>query len=87
LSIENEESGRVRRSFEQFAFDAEVAAEVEELTSAAEALRTKFEEEAVTALGADYAAWMRGGFDDLRVNAGLTQGIRADQAGDSGAND
>jgi hypothetical protein len=41
------------------------------LTSAAETLRAKFEEEAVAALGPDYAAWMPRGFDDLRVNAGL----------------
>jgi hypothetical protein len=34
-------------------------------------LWAKFEEEAVTALGPDDAAWMPGGFDDLRVNAGL----------------
>jgi hypothetical protein len=87
LSIEDQESGRVRGGFDQFVFDGQVAAEVEELTSAAETLRAKFEEEAVTALGPDYAARMPGGFDDLRVNAGLAQGMRADQPGDSGADD
>jgi hypothetical protein len=71
LSVQDQESGRARRGFDQFVFDGEVAAEVEELTSAAETLRAKFEEEAVTALGPDYPAWMPGGFDDLRVNAGL----------------
>jgi hypothetical protein len=87
LSIEDQESGRVRGGFDQFVFDGEVPAEVEELTSAAETLRAKFKEEAVTALGPDYAARTPGGFDDLRVNAGLAQGMRADQPGDSGAND
>ena len=77
----------MRGGFDQFVFDGQVAAEVEELTSAAETLRAELEEEAVTALGPDYAAWKPGGFDDLHVNAGLAQGMRADQAGDSGAND
>jgi hypothetical protein len=40
----------VRRGFDQFVFDAELAAELLELTCAAETLRAKFEEEAVTAL-------------------------------------
>jgi hypothetical protein len=71
LSIQDQESGRVRRGFDQFVFDGQVAAEILELTSAAETLRAKFEEEAVPARGPDYAACLPGGFDDLRVNAGL----------------
>ena len=77
----------MRRGFDQFVFDAELASEVLELTGAAETLRAKFEEKAVTAQGPDYAAGLSAGFDDLRVNAGLTQGMRADQPGDSSAND
>ena len=75
-----------RRGYE-FVFDAEAAAEVRELGSAGEALRSKFEEVAISALGADHAAWTRGGFDDVGVDAGLAQGMGADEAGDSGAYD
>ena len=67
--------------------DAEVAAEVEELGSAAEALRAEFEEEAVAALGADNTAGTRRGFDDLGVDARFAQVVGACQARDSGADD
>jgi len=77
----------VGRSGYEFVFDAEIAAEVGELRSAAETLRTEFEEVAISALGADHAAWTQGGFDDVGLDAGLAQGMGADEAGDPGADD
>ena len=75
------------RSGYEFVFDGEIAAEVGELSSAAETLWTEFEEVALSALGANHAAWTRGGFDDVGVDAGFAQGMGADEAGDSGADD
>lgn len=85
MAFDEEKSGSTGRSFQQFVFDAEFAAEIAELRSAAETLRAKFEEEAVTALGANHAAWTRGGFDNLGVDVGFAQRIDTDQTGDSGA--
>ena len=87
LAVEEEKSGSARRSFDKFVCDAEVAAEFEELGSAAETLRAKFEEVAVAALGANHATGARGGFDDVGVDAGFAQVVGAGQAGDSGADD
>jgi hypothetical protein len=67
--------------------DAEVAAEIEELRSAAEALRAEFEEEAVAVLGAEDAAGAGSGIDDLGVDARFAQVVGACQARDSGADD
>ena len=75
------------RGFQQFAFDAEVPAEIEDLRGAAETLRAKFEEDAVAALGADYAAGAVGCLEDLGVDSGLAQIVGAGQPGDSGADD
>jgi hypothetical protein len=75
------------RGFQQFVFDAEVPAEIEDLRGAAETLRAKFEEEAVAALGADYATGAVGCLDDLGVDSGLAQIVGADQAGDSRTDD
>lgn len=75
------------RSFDQFVFYAEVAAEAAERRSAAEALRAEFQEETVAVFGADYAARLWGCLDDLSVEAGLAQVVGAGQAGDSGADD
>ena len=87
MTIDEKKSGRAVRSFDQFVFDAEVAAEIEELRSAAETLWTEFEEETVASLGADYASGAGPGFDHLGVDARLAQGVGAGQAGDSGADD
>jgi hypothetical protein len=73
------------RRFNQFVFNAEVAAEFAELGSAAETLRAEFEEEAVPALGAEDATGTWPGFDDLGVDAGLHEVVGAGEAGDSGA--
>jgi hypothetical protein len=75
------------RGFQQFAFDAEVPAEIEDLRGAAETLRAKFEEEAVAALGTNYTAGTRGDFDKLGVQARFAQVVGASQPGDSGADD
>ena len=87
MAVDEEESRRAGRSFQQFVFDAEFAAEVEELGSAAEALRAELQEEAVAALGAYDAAGMSGSFGDVGVDAGFAQVEGAGQAGDSGADD
>jgi hypothetical protein len=48
-------------------------------------LGTEFEKETVTGDGLDDASWPRRGFDQLDFDAGLLQGIGADQAGDATA--
>ena len=87
MAVDHQESGRMARGFQQFAFDAEVAAEFEDLRGAAETLRAEFEEETFAALGADYAAGTVGCLDDLGVDARFAQVVGAGQAGDSGADD
>jgi len=52
---------------------------------ATEALGTKFEKETATGDGVYYAARPLRGFDELQFDAGLLQGISADQAGDATA--
>ena len=87
MAVDQEESGRAVRSFNQIVFDGEVAAEVPELGSAAEALRAEFEEEAVAALGTDNAAGTRCRFKDVGVDAGFAKVVSASQARDSGSDD
>ena len=75
------------RSGYEFVFDAEIAAEFVELSSAAETLRAEFKEVAIAALRTDHSTWARRGLHDLSVDAGLAQIIAAGETGDSGAND
>src|SRR5260370_27037207 len=81
----NEHESRGTRRHEDLVFNAEFVAKILKGRGAAEALRSQFEEEATASDGIDDATGARRGFDELRVNAELAQGISADEAGDAAA--
>ena len=66
--------------------NGEILEERPERSGAAEALRAEFEEEAVAGDGLNDSAGTGGGFEELRIQAGLAECVGADEAGNSSAN-
>jgi hypothetical protein len=78
-------SGRVRRSLKQLIRYAEFRAELAQRCGAAEALRSKFEQEAVASDGLNDAAGAGRSFDQFCVDADFLKCVRADEPGNSAA--
>jgi hypothetical protein len=87
LAVNQNITGRVLGSLQQFIRNAEFLAKFTKRASAAETLRAEFQEEAVAGDRVDDSTGAGRGFDESGVDAGFAEGVGADEAGDAASDD